>query len=114
MDTKTIVDGPLIPAEWIHQIQTSAQSDFSSHAQHALDGCLFGLTPNAAQTHVQPGEAYKDGNRLRLRAAHALDLASITRPTGFAGCVGVGVCRLRDGRQSDRDRPRSGAAHALR
>ena len=82
MDTKTIVDGPLIPAEWIHQIQTSAQSDLSSHAQHALDGCLFGLTPNSAQTHVQPGEAYVDGNRLRLRAAHAIDLAGLTRPTG--------------------------------
>ena len=82
MDTKTIVDGPLIPAAWIHQIQTSAQSDFSSHARGALEGCLFGLTPNAAQTHVQEGEAYIAGNRLRLRAYHAIGLAGLTRPTG--------------------------------
>ena len=49
---------------------------------HALEGCIVGLTPNAAQTHVQPGEAYVGGNRLRLRANRAIDIAGLTRPTG--------------------------------
>ena len=49
---------------------------------HALEGCIAGLTPTAAQTHVTPGEAYVNGNRLRLRANRAIDLAGLTRPTG--------------------------------
>ena len=82
MDKTTTVDGPKTPASHVNSIQNRAQSDLSSHAIHALEGCLFGLTPNAAQTHVQPGEAYLAGNRLRLRTAEAIDLAGLTRPTG--------------------------------
>ena len=50
------------------------QTSFRSTAMHALEGCITGLTPTAAQTHVQPGEAYVNGNRLRLRANRAIDL----------------------------------------
>ena len=82
MDKTTTVDGPKTPASHVNSIQNRAQSDFSSNARHSLEGCLFGLTPNSAQTHVQPGEAYVAGNRLRLRAAEAIDLAGLTRPTG--------------------------------
>ena len=82
MDKTTTVDGPKTPASHVNSIQNRAQSDLSSHARHALEGCLFGLTPNAAQTHVQPGEAYIAGNRLRLRANEAIDIAGLTRPTG--------------------------------
>ena len=81
-DKKTFVDGASAVAEHIAAFQDAMQSDLSSHARHALDGCLFGLTPNTAQTHVQVGEAYVAGNRLRLRADEAIDLAGITRPTG--------------------------------
>ena len=66
----------------VNSIQNRAQSDLTSHAMHVLEGCIVGLTPTAAQTHVQPGEAYVGGNRLRLRANEAIDLAGLTRPTG--------------------------------
>ena len=81
-DLKTFVNGAEADAAHIAAFQTAMQSDLSSHARHALDGCLFGLAPNTAQTHVQVGEAYVAGNRLRLRADEAIDLAGITRPTG--------------------------------
>ena len=57
-DRKTFVNGPVADALQIAAFQAAMQSDLSSHARHALEGCLFGLVPNSAQTHVQPGEAY--------------------------------------------------------
>ena len=101
MDKTTTVDGPKTPASHVNSIQNRAQSDLSSHARHALEGCLFGLTPNPAQTHVQPGEAYVAGNRLRLREDEAIDIAGLTRPTGSPGGVGDGAGELRDGRLRD-------------
>ena len=82
MDKKTFVTGPTLKAEWLRDFTDAAADQLSSTARHALDGCVFGLTPTAAQTHVQEGEAYIGGNRLRLRANHAIDIAGLTRPTG--------------------------------
>ena len=82
MDKKTFVNGPVLEADWLASFMEAAAGQFSSTARHALEGCIFGLTLNSAQTHVVVGEAYVAGNRLRLRANEAIDLAGVTRPTG--------------------------------
>ena len=82
MDQPNYVEGPFLRAEWLEKFKDGAADQFSSTARHALEGCISGLTPTAAQTHVTPGEAYVSGNRLRLRANEAIDLAGLTRPTG--------------------------------
>ena len=82
MDQPNYVEGPFLRAEWLEKFKDGAADQLSSTAMHALEGCITGLTPNAAQTHVTPGEAYVNGNRLRLRANEAIGLAGLTRPTG--------------------------------
>ena len=82
MDLKTFVNGPTADADHVAAMQAAAADQMSSTAKHALDGCIFGLSPTSAQTHVQIGEAYIDGNRLRLRANEAIDIGALTRPTG--------------------------------
>ena len=79
-DLKTLVTTAPLDPDQINAIQESFASDASSHARHALEGCIFGLKPIDAQTHVAVGEAYIAGNRLRLRAQEAIDLAGVTRP----------------------------------
>ena len=112
MDRKTIVDGPKTPAAWVTDTFDGAADDLNSHARHALDGCLSGLILNAAQTHVQPGEAFLSGNRLRLRAAEAVDLAGVTRPTGTdVAWVAVLASYATDGSQTVTDR--DGVQHVL-
>ena len=82
MDKKTFVSGPVLEADWLATFMAAAADQFSSTARHAMEGCIFGLTLNSAQTHVVVGEAYVRGNRLRLRANEAIDLAGVARPTG--------------------------------
>ena len=60
----------------------------------ALEGCLFGLIPNEAQTHVQPGEAYVDGNRLRLRHGGSYRHCRADAAHRLAGGVGDGAGEL--------------------
>ena len=82
MDLRNTPDGAIAESGDWEDLRDAAADQMTSTAKHALEGCIFGLTPNAAQTHVQPGEAYVDGNRLRLRADEAIDIAGLTRPTG--------------------------------
>ena len=82
MDLRNTPDGAIAESGDWEDLRDAAADQMTSTAKHALDGCIFGLTPTSAQTHVQIGEAYIDGNRLRLRANEAIDIAGLTRPTG--------------------------------
>ena len=82
MDRKTLVDGPKVPAAWVGDGFDAVADQLSSTARHALGGCVFGLTPDLTTSTVRPGEAYHEGNRLRLRAAEDIDIAGLTRPSG--------------------------------
>ena len=80
--------------------QTSSSSTRCTPSKAALSG----LTPTAAQTHVQPGEAYVNGNRLRLRANRAIDLAGLTRPTGNRVAWVTVLASYTTAQRHDRDR----------
>ena len=67
--------------DW-EDLRDAAADQMTSTAKHALGGCLFGLTPDLSDETIRPGEAYLDGNRLRLREAADIDIAGLTRPTG--------------------------------
>ena len=82
MDLRNTPDGAIAESGDWEDLRDAAADQMTSTAKHALDGCIFGLSPTSAQTHVQIGEAYIDGNRLRLRANEAIDIAALTRPTG--------------------------------
>ena len=82
MDLRNTPQGAIAESGDWEDLRDAAADQMTSTAKHALDGCIFGLTPTSAQTHVQLGEAYVDGNRLRLRADEAIDIAGLTRPTG--------------------------------
>ena len=82
MDLRNTPDGAIAESGDWEDLRDAAADQMTSTAKHALDGCIFGLSPTSAQTHVQIGEAYIDGNRLRLRANEAIDIAGLTRPTG--------------------------------
>ena len=82
MDIRTTVNGPTAEAEDWTDPQDAAEDQLSSTARHALEGCIFGLTPDLSDETIRPGEAYIDGNRLRLREAEDIDIAGLTRPTG--------------------------------
>ena len=82
MDQRNTPQGAIAESGDWEDLRDAAADQMTSTAKHALDGCIFGLTPTSAQTHVQLGEAYVDGNRLRLRADEAIDIAGLTRPTG--------------------------------
>ena len=82
MDQRNTPDGAIAESGDWEDLRDAAADQMTSTAKHALEGCIFGLTPTSAQTHVQIGEAYLDGNRLRLRADEAIDIAGLTRPTG--------------------------------
>ena len=80
MDQLTVVNGPVYDANYGSDPQEAAASDLKSHAEHILPGCGAGLIPSLANSNVSPGEAYHQGNRMRLRTAESIDLAGITRP----------------------------------
>ena len=82
MDLRNTPDGAIAESGDWEDLRDAAADQMTSTAKHALDGCIFGLSPTSAQTHVQIGEAYLNGNRLRLRADEAIDIAALTRPTG--------------------------------
>ena len=82
MDRKTIVDGPKTPAAWVTDTFDGAADDLHSHARQALGGCISGLLPSLGTETVSPGEAYFNGDRLRLNAAAPIDVDGVTRPTG--------------------------------
>ena len=52
MDQTNYVEGPFLRAEWLEKFKDGAADQLSSTAMHALEGCIAGLTPTAAQTHV--------------------------------------------------------------
>ena len=82
MDRKTLTDGPKVPASWVGDQFDATADDLHSHARQSLGGCISGLLPNLATEMVSVGEAYFNGDRLRLNAAAAIDVAGVTRPTG--------------------------------
>ena len=87
--------GPFLRAEWLEAFKDGAADQLSSStAMHALEGCITGLTPTAAQTHVTPGEAYVSGNRLRLRTNRAIDLAGPYPSHRQPGGLGDRACQL--------------------
>lgn len=80
MDRRNVVAGPFaIADDWNHNLDAAAD-DLRSQARYGHEGCISGLAVDRSASVVTPGEAYVDGQRIRVRSAAPIDLAGVARP----------------------------------
>ena len=82
------------------------QSDLSSLGAHAAEGCMNGMVVDLQGSVVTTGDAWHNGNRIRVREPAPIDLAGVARPpSGQFAWVSVLVvhAQLRVGEVRDRD-----------
>ena len=81
MPTRRTVVEPLeaIPELWTDNDE-GTNSDVSSIAIRTSNGCIEGLVPSLATSVLLPGEAWWQGQRIRVRTPQLLAIAGLTRP----------------------------------
>ena len=80
MDRRATPAGRFAQPNWWSDNDDGAESDISSVALRTSNGCIEGLVPNLALSVLTPGEAWWEGQRIRVRTAVPLDIAGQARP----------------------------------
>ena len=80
MDKTTWVDGPNMTAEALNHQQDAIDDALRSQARFLATGCIAGLQFDTSSNSIQPGEAYFEGRRIRVRTATVVDLSGVPNP----------------------------------